>query len=514
MINNKMRKGFTIVETIIMIVVLSILMLSAFSYFNVWDKIRKDVAAQENFKYYTNMFKNSLNSIDKIRGIMRGEDNVVLYDLVNASTLAANSVGAIEHVYLPLDNNGSFMVSLDSAASEYSKMTNIINFWGLEKENSPNFLKDLYVYTTNNTTTYNGDINVTYKNFTFIYISDDTVNLYLNSDAALRQEFLSKGFDTNTTFLSVNDEMNSTTLPSYIISNWQDIKNSMLLYKLSSKDIVLDVVKNIDKKMNESQQRVNDWATIQARFAAYKSLDSGNTMDTDYFISCIWNGTSANCDKTLSSTGQIYQNKTLLKNDSNTDNTMNSNINFKLITGVTKFQNLPTEYGFISFAKSNMGTTFSAANYFPFSITCPSVNNIDSDFDGNTPYEVFGASIIQSKIDTNHNFGTQPLDTSCILSDNIRNLMSPVVNDFGYDVYFTNSFLCEESGGTCTTSDDTKYTRVVFTNGTTSKTIPIKLNVPFQLNNSRLTYSPYNAVLFTLLPNGAVIKKNLVANSY
>jgi len=239
------------------------------------------------------------------------------------------------------------------------------------------------------------------------------------------------------------------------------------------------LVQNSVQQMTTIKKNIEDWAVIQARIAAYDSLN-GNSMDKDYFITCTGDG----CDSDAGSS--IDQTRTLKPNLPSNAHICNRNEDSTCGDSSTNVNELDLNNGFFVCTKIADNAPKHFKGYYcqndqePPSVINQSncVDDISFYNNGETTITVDGAA----RLDTPTN------DSQCLLGEAARKLLSSTnftSNPFGIPVYFSNG----ESITINNNSDD-------ILNGT-GGTYMITLNVPI---TSGTNNPPYTGEIFTIFP--------------
>jgi len=265
----------------------------------------------------------------------------------------------------------------------------------------------------------------------------------------------------------------------YINKNWKNIRKTISIIKYSTREQIYEPIKTIKNNIDETQSKINDWGTIQARFEAHKSISTGNTLDTDYFISCV--------------NDDVRSANTLLKLDNGSPNIINKATFSKLDKGKMKYTvdggniepiNADTDYGFL-------------------------VLNNDGEYENSTtngcqieisePNNLIDINIINA---LNLTMNNELLKNGSSIDDCITTKsMSSLVEDFnpfGYPVMLSNgnNAIIDLNG-----------------NGTYENIDLIVGNNRYpDVNNN--TEAPFNATVFTVLPNKEIVYKKLYGHVF
>jgi prepilin-type N-terminal cleavage/methylation domain-containing protein len=499
----KSRKAFTIMEMMIAMIVMAMLMLSALSYMTMFMELSDEAEMKEKFSYYSTELQKNLSDLDFIKKIMSNQDGHTVPKAMYRIKYGTSD----PIIYKDVGNND---ITIDKTLIE--------NFWGTDSISRDKFLDGLYVYVDSNSTIMAGDIKADYKTYTLIYVGDPMANRILKNKILDGGNFVDLNvlidgmFDKIGGYLVLKD-VPDTTAPTYMQNNWNNIKSKLLMVKVSTKRKIMDVILQIDKDMTKVQERINDWATIQASYASYDTGGTGNTLDNDYFITCVDDGDSFCDNVSLPHPLYISSKKTLIKNDVGTSPNINGGLNFnKITTGVTqkKFKNIPIEYGFIIFSKDIEDNTVTLNDFQPTTEGCSTTIE-----DKPITINVDGAGILSVGL-------IEPEETDyCTFSENIRRLVPPNLNPFGYPVYFTNWTEYAEDGTVVADGVTGALATNIFMelNGNTlGQPVSVQVNTPIIYNNGTTTfnikYAPYDAKIFTLLPNGEVVTKQVYAKGF
>ena len=240
------------------------------------------------------------------------------------------------------------------------------------------------------------------------------------------------------------------------------------------------IVKNTVEQMTTIKKNVEDWATIQARIAAYDSIN-GNSMDKDYFVTC----TSDGCN---TDTGSVDQTRTLKPNLSSSAKICNSQED-KTACGSSDVDEADLSNGLFVCTNYVKSANHFEGYYCQENQESPKVinqsicsDNISFYNNGNYPVTVKGAARLN--VPTN--------DNSCLLGEAARKLLSSTnftENPFKIPVYFTNGEEADIDNNSNSLLNDSfdssngKYT--------------ITLNIPLV---NRINNPPYTADLFTIFP--------------
>ena len=253
---------------------------------------------------------------------------------------------------------------------------------------------------------------------------------------------------------------------------WNENKRFIQISVINTMPVIEKIVSNTYNNLYTIEKNVEDWAVIQARIAAYDSLN-GNSMDKDYFITCTGNGCDdADVDKTRTLKPDLSDDTTISHDDTGLNANDISN-GFFVCT-----ENITTESGYVKGYKCSDGTV-------PYVI----YNDCEHLIKRGTEDEitVTGAT----PIDVPANDGSE---NTCLLGNAARKLLNSNAfssNFFGFPVFFSN-------GGkvNITAEFDGLYnnTNLTGTNGV----YKITLNIP--KTGGIINNPPYTATVFTIFP--------------
>jgi len=483
----KLRKGLTLIELLIVSIALSIISLGIFALYNQFYEIKAEVEAKGKLKNFEEIVYQSLFSIDKVKAMLASNP----YDKTT-KTFDLNS-----SLYYLDDNNVAQEIfksnTLHRLDISYTKMIPnnktiaLSNFLNIQFGNDIVFYKNIFYFITTEKEILFGYIPITYKKFTFIHINDAKFSNYLNntikngtpSNTSL---ILSKFFDTSKNFLIVknNDLINDPDITiGYVKDNWRKIRKKINMIQFTTREQIVEPLKYLTNQISEAQKKINDWATIQSRYEAHKSISTGNTLNVDYFISCIANITNNTCKNDTN----IPSTQTLIKLDNASTSATESSVKF--IDLISKYPNVQnqaanasTNYGFLIFSSNNTGVIGIK----------DSTNGCNNSFTDNKIDIIFSLTN-SAKISLDN-----PITSNCETTQSIASMVNDF-NPFGYPIYFTNS-----------NNPD-------FTINTPNITIN-NLNIVKNRYPNGVTTSPYNANIFTFLPNGVVLSKKLYGHIF
>lgn len=485
------KRGFTILELMIAVVVMGMMMLSAMSYMGMFMEMSEEAEMKDKFSYYSKELQKNLSDIETIKKVMSGEDG---HQIISG-----------ENWLYPVKYNLGSTNPKDIPSGASDDRIKIEKFWGTDSINYDPFLDGLYVYADKNSTAIGGDIIVEYRKYTLIYFGDSLTKRIVASK-------LNNGTDMTTMvnemftpvggFLVLNTTYGG--IEPYFRSNWNKIRKKILMTKINTKREIIDTVKDIEADMTKVQERINDWATIQASYASYDTTGTGNTLDIDYFITCQSDTEGREClNITLDSDLFIPSKKTLLRADDGLNDMNNGGLSLKrLADDKTPFEEIPNEYGFIIFESGNIGSPFNINDFMPTTKGC--------DFDitnGDIDINVQGAAVLspfRNSVNDVINIDTD----YCTLSNNLGNFVPRNMNPFGFPVLFTNWTPYNELG----VPEDNTFVEK------DNVRIDIGVNTPVSKLVSSIAKNvksaPYDAKIFTILPNGEVIAKQVYAKGF
>jgi len=458
------RKGFTLIEAMFAIIVLSIIMISVYGLYAPFQEIKEQVEAKAKLKNFQQIVSNGLYDIKRVKQMLKSsplvdnnstsEEGVSYFD--NTGTLVSD-------ILVP----NTFSIFKVDGSKESEALQ---NFFNVNFSEDPLFYRNLfYTYTTVNEKLF-GEININYKKFTFVHVNDGKFSTYIknldltkSTDSSAFNEL----FNTSGDFLVIKDTLNdknTTITNAYVKDNWKQIRKKINVIKFTTRDQVYEPIKHIKTQMEESQKKIVDWATIQARYEAHKSVSTGNNLNTDYFITCsLISSDPEYCNDTIKSVS------TLIKLDSGTS--INSSNRVNIIDLNSDFVNANTSYGFLVINGSTLKSSTKGCEV--------TVN----DNDGNS--YVLSNSL---NLTTSNTLTTYDCKTSNGMSNLIENF-----NTFGYPILFSNS--------------DNPYV----TAGISISSAILAGQNRFPTTNVE---APYNATLYTILPNNAIITKKLYGHLF
>lgn len=473
----KKRNGFTILESLISIIVLSIILLTIFGTYTQFKKIKDEVDAKVKLKNFSELAYNSLYDINKVSAILKSTP--IISNVDDTLTLEYNNIGYY-------NNNGDYIENI----LEDSKLANfdledsdtkeaLENFFNVSFDNDLLFYRNLFYFCTTQTEKLFGFINVSYKKFTFIHINDPKfVNYLKGSD--ITDEALEEMFNTTKDYLVINTSLDddSAVTNGYVKSNWNNIRKKINIYKFTTREQIYEPIKYIKEQMEESQKKINDWATIQARYEAHKSVATGNTLNTDYFITCKKNSSSSdeNCIETGATDEEdILSTNTLIKLDDGTSSSSTNRESFYVLDEEygSALSTSPINYGFL--VLTNETTYQSSTNGCEISYTTED-----------------GISYVIENALTFNGIDTNVISSSCYTT-NAMNAFLDKFNVFNLPIMFSNaldSYLSIDDSG----EEDITLSENRYPNGTIQ--------------------APYNATLFTILPNNEIIRKKLYGHIF
>lgn len=458
------RKAFTLIEAMFAIIVLSIIMLSIYSLYTPFQEIKEEVEAKAKLKNFQQIVSNGMYDIKRVKQMLKSsplidnnstsEEGISYFD--NSGTLVSD-------ILLP--NTFSIFKVDNSTESEALQ-----NFFNINFSEDPLFYRNLfYTYTTINEKLF-GEIDINYKKFTFVHINDGKFSTYIkNLDLTNASDLtqFNELFNISGDYLVLKDSLsdtNTTVQNAYVKENWKQIRKKINIIKFTTREQVYEPIKHIKTQMEESQKKIVDWATIQARYEAHKSVSTGNNLNTDYFITCsLISSDPEYCNDTIKSVS------TLIKLDSGT--TINSSNRVNIVDLNSDYINANTSYGFLVI---NGNTLKSSTKGCEITI---------NDTDGST--YILSNSLNMTSSNT---LTISDCKTSNGMSSLIENF-----NTFGYPILFSNS--------------DNPYV-----------TTGIFITSPILAGQNRFpttnVEAPYNATLYTILPNNAVITKKLYGHLF
>ena len=243
---------------------------------------------------------------------------------------------------------------------------------------------------------------------------------------------------------------------------------------------VESIVQNTVEQMTTIKKNIEDWAVIQARIAAYDSLN-GNSMDKDYFITCTGDGCNADTDT-------VDQTRTLKPNLSSSAKICNSEED-ETACGSSNVDEADLSNGFFVCTNYVQSTSHFKGYYCQENQENPAVINqsicVDNIyFYNNDDYPVTVNGAARLDVPTN--------SSSCLLGEAARKLLSSTnftENPFRIPVYFTNgekTIINNNSNSLLNDSTDND-------NGTYT----ITLNIPLTNGTNN---PPYTADIFTIFP--------------
>jgi len=242
------------------------------------------------------------------------------------------------------------------------------------------------------------------------------------------------------------------------------------------------LVQNSVQQMTTIKKNVEDWAVIQARIAAYDSLN-GNSMDKDYFITCTGDGCNSDTDS-------IDQTRTLKPNLPSNAHICNSKEDSNCGESSTNVNELDLNNGFFICTNFVQNASHFKGYYCTNNQEPPSVINKSNCVDdisfynnGETTVTIEGAARLD--IPTNN--------SQCLLGEAARKLLSSTNftnNPFRIPVYFSN-------GESITVNNDSDDLLNNSGGGGTSGTYTITLNVPLTNGTNN---PPYTGEIFTIFP--------------
>ena len=475
------RNGFTIIEMMVVLVALSIVSISIFALYNQFFNIKEEVESKAKLKNLETTIYENLYSIDKVKALLGSSQ----YDLttktfdINSSIYYPDSSNNLQEILEP-NKLSPFKIEYSSGNVFTSETEALSNFLGVYFNNDRLFYSNIFYYYTINTELLFGYIPISYQKITLLYIGDPKLSNFLKKGATPAD--FDEMFDTSKDYLIIkNIDPTTSSIPiGYIKNNWGRIKKKIDIIQFSTRSQIVDPLNHLKKELEASQKKINDWATIQARFEAYKSVSTGNTMNTDYFISCVANLTNGTCKNDT----DIINTQTLIKLDdgitANPDNTVDFATAKALGNEQIQYEKINTNYGFVIF-NGDIDTTNNKINISGIQDTTDGCSNVLYDDIIDINFEIDNAASIAQK-NTMDGLG-------CFTSDNMGFLVENF-NPFGYPIFFSN------------TKNPTINTGV--------GTIDVANNRYPDGNMG----APYNATIFTFLPNGAVISKKLYGHVF
>lgn len=466
----KKRSGYTILEVMIVVLVLSIVSLGIFALYNQFYEIKEEVETKAKLKTFKEVIYNSMFEIDKVKQLLASSPlddagNVPVHNPIQYFDDTNTLVDIlIPNSFEPLD-------IIDTTGVITSKGKALEKFFNVSFQNDLLFYSNVYYYYTVETEKLFGFIDINYKKFSFIHVNDAKFsnalkNAIKNADTA----FISQIFDDTQDYIVINRDINDTSAIriGYIIDNWPIIRKKINVVQFTTRDHIIEPLTYLKKQLEEGQKKINDWATIQARFEAHKSVSTGNTLNVDYFITCKANLTNNEC---LNDTEEIKTTQTLLKLDDGTANANENRVKLIDLADADARQNASNDYGFIVLDKASNNLNKSTTNGCVGEIT-DTKHNLQFTFDNAltlTP--------------------TNLLDTSDCKTSKTMSAMIDDANPFGYSIFFSNG-------------------------ETSAFTSPIVKEVGLNRYPKLDVGAPYNASLFTVLPNNAVIVKKLYGHIF
>jgi len=495
MVNNKIRKGFTLIEVMFVIILLSIISLIIFTLYNQFYDIKQQIDAEEKLKTFKQISYQSLYDINKVKQILASSP--LVYDDLNNKYIT-------DDLNIKYFDNKNVLTNIMEPGElknfdlkDTSVKQGLENFFNISFNNDLLFYSNMFYFYKTKTENFFGNIKASYKIFTFIHINDTKFSNYLKRLIKNKNKnLISYAFDTTGNYLVVNQSLKGDMGNKYINKNWKNIRKTISIIKYSTREQIYEPIKTIKNNIDETQSKINDWGTIQARFEAHKSISTGNTLDTDYFISCVNDEPTNNYCKdhnTIVPQDDVRSANTLLKLDNGSPNIINKATFSKLDKGKMKYTvdggniepiNADTDYGFL-------------------------VLNNDGEYENSTtngcqieisePNNLIDINIINA---LNLTMNNELLKNGSSIDDCITTKsMSSLVEDFnpfGYPVMLSNgnNAIIDLNG-----------------NGTYENIDLIVGNNRYpDVNNN--TEAPFNATVFTVLPNKEIVYKKLYGHVF
>ena len=337
-----------------------------------------------------------------------------------------------------------------------------------------------------------------YKIFTLIDLGPDLfrrLKLYLSqnggTDEAVKvMAFLFPVTDNGVVFRNVihfdQIKQNDSTLYEELkkilgnnpASTFAEDKKYIKVRVFNTMPYVQKILANTISQMETIKHNVEDWAVIQARIAAYDSVN-GNSMDKDYFITC----TGSGCDDGQNT---VDKTRTLLSSLSDDAKICNSHISS---CGSDQVDETEISNGFFVCHNPQTGSSSVFFKGYYCSSEYPSVISEDKCIDDikiqgiqgeNSEITVKGA--VRLDVPTN--------DGVCLLGEAARRLLSSTEfteNYFNIPLYFTNTEEVE--------IDNNIPDLLNSSSGNGNYVIQLNIPITGKINNP-----PYNAGLFTIMP--------------
>jgi len=472
MVRTIKRKAFTLIEAMFVIVVLSLVLLGVYAMYTPFQEIREEVEMKAKLKNFYEVVSNGFYDSKRVKQMLK-------------STVLVDNNGSIDEpgiYYFDNSSTPNFVnIMVPEVLSNFDmegKQTKeaLQNFLNVNFDEDLLFYRNMFYKYSTVTEKLFGYIDINYKKFSFIHINDAKFATYLKRLDFTNQVDIDKFdemFDTTQDFISVkNNDLNLTNGngDEYVKENWKRIRKKINVVKFSTRDQVVESIKHIKNQMDETQKKLIDWATIQSRYEAHKSISTGNTLNTDYFITCVLQNGSTN-NTCLSS--DVLSVKTLIKLDDKSSTPNTSNRMFLYTLGTTNEMKAATsDYGFLVINNAGIQSTTDDCT---IEVT---------DEDGKLI--TFENALNFSRTQTTLNTPPITISSDCITSDGMSTLAEDF-NLFGYPIMFSNA---------------------------ETSTINGTIKAGFNRYPNLTTEAPYNATLFTILPNNAVISKKLYGHIF
>lgn len=299
------RKGFTLIEILMAIAVVSILLVTAYGIYDRFNENAIRVTAMERFSsVFAKMRKSVTKDGNRLKYVLMLRDYVASPEEIEANGASLRYSNRSEYILKTYDSivpaegiDAYRLIPSDPTARERCE-----NFWGVGKDEAY-YRGSFYLALMNEAyETSPEGVRYPYKNVTLVDFGPFYKNFKklaeetTGNDRFVIDELFEKtktGFHLKKTIdESDQDEMRAVKLltgfadESKALAEWREKRDSVLARTISFAEPTADFLHESVETLKKAAKNVEDWATTTAKINAYNAVIGGSGLDKDYFVTC------------------------------------------------------------------------------------------------------------------------------------------------------------------------------------------------------------------------------------
>ena len=302
------RRGFTVIEVIVSMFVISILMVAAYSIYANFNESARISSAMERFENVNAKIGEALKRNVSYALILR--DYIASPEEIENGNVATKYTDRSEYVLKAYDavdfsddmETYRLIPSLSGARERCER------FWGIGKDDAY-FSGSFYVALVGEEYSVSPDgVRFPYKTVTIVDFGPFYRNFKSLADAMDgKEKFVvdklfsrsESGFHLRRTIDESDVDVVTAVklLTGYqdearALAEWREKRKYVLVRNHSLLDYVLELVDESVKRAERAVKNVEDWASTAAKINAYNTIIGGSNLDKDYFVTCSEGGSS------------------------------------------------------------------------------------------------------------------------------------------------------------------------------------------------------------------------------